>query len=219
MERTKVKKSVIGLKPFSNEEIQAIIDRLVLPETDNDMLAWEKPANFWVPLISMFSGMRKSEICQLYKSDVVEQDGVPCIRVTDEKEDQSLKFRSSHRLVPIHSQLLALGFLRYVDGCQERLFPELKILRGMYSQSWKWFDRNVMRDVSKEPGKTFSSLRYGVAAQMANADITMHLRAPLLGHALPEWDESFIRPPISALRDAIEKIEYPNVCFPLPYPD
>jgi integrase len=214
MEPVRRKRTEIERKPYANEEIQDIVDRLELPKIEVGQVSWMKPGNYWIPLIAMFSGMRKSEICQLYKSDVIEQDGVQCIRVTDGKEGQSLKFRSSHRIVPIHSQLVAIGFLQYVEECQsDRLFPELKIRMGMYSQSWKWFDRAVRREVSKEPGKSFHSLRHGVAIQLGNADITTHLRYPLLGHALPESDEGSMRTPISALSDAVEKIVYPGINF------
>lgn len=97
-----------------------------------------KDADYWVPLILMFTGARREEICQLYLADVIQVDGIWCFKIHDEEADQQTKNESSKRVVPIHETLIKLGLLDRVarlrkiaaarpeDRDAQRLFPELK---------------------------------------------------------------------------------------------
>jgi len=57
--------------------------------------------------------------------------GVWYMSMTDEKDGNSLKTQASRRRVPIHSELIRIGFLQFVDRQKlqcgpTRLFPTLK---------------------------------------------------------------------------------------------
>ena len=85
---------------------------------------------FWVPLLGLWTGMRLGECVQLRTDDVVQTDGVDVILVRrDEEGDKRLKTAASERIVPIHSELKKIGFLKHVAAMREngeiRLFPEL----------------------------------------------------------------------------------------------
>jgi integrase len=67
----------------------------------------------WVPLVALFSGMRSGEICQLNKGDVIRKSGVWAFRVSAEGEGQYIKTEAAARLVPVHFELIACGFLEY----------------------------------------------------------------------------------------------------------
>jgi integrase len=89
---------------------------------------------FWLPLLCLFLGMRPNEVCQLCKGDVVTTtSGIPFINVTasdldaDDKSQSSktLKTASSRRKIPIHPELISLGFLKFVasrEGSNAPLF-------------------------------------------------------------------------------------------------
>ncbi|WP_156120199.1 site-specific integrase [Aeromonas finlandensis] len=77
--------------------------------------AYNNVDDFWIPLVLLHTGARPAEICQLRVSDVMTQDNIACLSITDEGEAQSIKTGNSRRLVPIHSRLIALGFLHYVE--------------------------------------------------------------------------------------------------------
>jgi integrase len=97
-----------------------------------------KPGNFvirdwryWIPLVALYSGMRLGEIAQLLVSDVREIEGTWVMYVTDEGDpDKTLKTVGSRRVVPVHSELIALGFLGYHEARKKdgsaRLFPEIE---------------------------------------------------------------------------------------------
>jgi integrase len=85
----------------------------------------------WAALIGLFTGARVGEIAQLYLSDFIEEDGIPCIRIATDSDGQSLKTEASRRLVPIHPALIELGLLERVKELrqqgEEGLFHDMRI--------------------------------------------------------------------------------------------
>lgn len=93
-------------------------------------------------LIGRYSGIRQNEICQLYHNDVMKVDGVWCFRVDNLNSNQTIKTDSSRRFIPIHSQLLTLGLLDFINGRKGHLFPELTLHLGSYGHYFsRWFTR------------------------------------------------------------------------------
>src|SRR5690606_32218623 len=100
---------------------------------------WSKPGNevlidsgrYWVPLISLFSGARMGEIIQLRTSDVREEEGIVHFALLDEEDDQRLKTANARRRIPMHPELVELGFLKLVErrrkADEARLFPDLPL--------------------------------------------------------------------------------------------
>ncbi|MGU5582733.1 tyrosine-type recombinase/integrase [Aeromonas hydrophila] len=116
----------------------------------------------WIALLGMYTGARANEICQLYADDVQQVDGVWCLNIRDGRPDQKLKTANSTRLVPIHSSLIAGGFIEFVqERAGGRLFTELPHRQDGYSHLWgQWFSRH--RPVDKD----FHSLRHTVATAL-----------------------------------------------------
>ncbi|CAN7171330.1 hypothetical protein [Pararhizobium sp. LjRoot238] len=74
-------------------------------------------AAYWVPIIAALAGARREEICGLLVDDV-ELNGdfdLPCLRI-ESSTVRRLKNTQSKRRVPIHPELLRLGFVEYVQG-------------------------------------------------------------------------------------------------------
>jgi integrase len=87
----------------------------------------------WLPWVCCLTGARLSEICQGFKEDVAEINGVPALRIHDEGADhedgvRSVKNPDSRRTIPLHPALIAEGFLDYLDALPARspLFPDAK---------------------------------------------------------------------------------------------
>lgn len=68
-------------------------------------------AKRWVPLLCAFTGARITELTQLRKQDVREEDGRWILRITPEAG--SVK-TSDYRDVPLHRQVIELGFTDFV---------------------------------------------------------------------------------------------------------
>ena len=65
----------------------------------------------WVPWLCAYTGARPGEMTQLRGADVIERDGVHAIRITPAAGTVK---GGTARIVPLHSHLIAQGFLTFV---------------------------------------------------------------------------------------------------------
>lgn len=224
-----------GRPPFTVEEMNAIFKAPLFTGCEDDARAWSKlgpnrprRGRYWVPLLALFNGLRCNEACQLEASDVLTVEGVPCIRVTDETDDEegagkgkSVKNSTSKSTIPIHPRLIEMGFLEFVKtrtvaGEGSQLFPELPRNReGRYADIFsKWFRRFLTAAI---PGRrvkaSFHSFRHSFRDAERRAkispDIALRLgRWAAENTAANAYGEGF---PLPLLRDELAKVDYPDV--------
>lgn len=103
---------------------------------------------FWIPLISLFTGMRLRECCQLFSDDIGIKNGVPVIYIRkDDMGMKKLKNSQCERTVPIHPTLEKIGLINFADRAkadsQKMLFKDVQPNgSGRYSDNAsKWFSR------------------------------------------------------------------------------
>src|SRR3954447_17163130 len=94
-----------GDRTYSDEQA-AIVLKAALRERD--------PVRRWVPWLCAYSGARLSEVCQLRAEDIQRIEGYWCLRIT--AEAGSVKNAHSERTVPLHSAVLDIGFLDFVNA-------------------------------------------------------------------------------------------------------
>jgi integrase len=142
MEKLKVPPKEID-SPYTIEELQTIFSSKVFTEGYRPKgLSGE--AIFWMPLLSLYSGARRNELGQLYIEDVANEDGIDYYMIKpDTKTGRTVK-DNKRRRVPIHPDLLKMGFLDYVariksEGHQQ-LFPELVATSKDRKVSDNWGD-------------------------------------------------------------------------------
>ncbi len=158
---------------FSTDQLKLIFNAPLYRGCKDDEKGYATPGNnvvrrarFWVPLISLFHGMRLNEICQLALNDIEVVNDVVCIRIRADGEGQKAKTRAARRIIPVHSELKRMGFLSYVETLRERgekrVFPELtQDKRGYYSGSFdKWFARFLIKSGAKTDSTSFHSFRH-----------------------------------------------------------
>jgi len=115
-------KSKSGWKPFSNEDLSVIFNA-------ENLLALDKPCDFWLPLLGLYTGGRLSELCQLKPTNIRQIGGVWAIDINEDDDDQSVKTVAGIRIIPLHPQLIELGFLEYVEDVRPfggTIFPYQK---------------------------------------------------------------------------------------------
>jgi len=170
---------------FSAEDLKLLFNRATYAPA-----LGQKPNQYWLPLLGLYTGARLNELCQLYTDDVVTIDGIVCIHIRATRPDQKLKTASSERLVPLHSKLLELGFLAYVEKVREagneRVFPELTCHKkhGYSAAPSKWFTRvreqlGFRDDAAK---KDFHSFRHTLADHLKQKGVAESLVGGVLGH-------------------------------------
>ena len=115
---------------------------------------------FWAPLIALHMGFRSEEILQLAIIDIQVLEGIPCI-VLQQGPGQSLKSAAARRTVPIHENLLALGFMRLVNLRKQQGEPRL----------FPWVQRSGSKETFTENfSKTFTRFRKDHGLYAANRD-------------------------------------------------
>lgn len=172
---------------------------------------------FWIPLISLYTGMRLNEICQLFTSDISSIEGVNVIQVQlDDNDEKSLKNSSSERIIPIHNQLIEIGLLDYVNKIKtqghKRLFPDLpQSASGSYSDNFsKWFTRFLNSLNIKDNGACFHSFRHSFRDALREAQIPRELGAALGGWKISEdvMDEYGNGYKLKSLNTYLQKLDY-----------
>lgn len=182
-------------------------------------------AAYWVPLLGLFTGATVSELCQLRTNDVeIAADGSGLIHITEDDEGQQLKnFEHRRRVVPIHSQLVRLGFLTYVAMLSPgSLWPNMKFRKGKPGAYFSdWFGKFRKPTPEAEPlFPDFHSMRHTVRSKLTAAAVEVSIQDRLTGHTVKGSAGSRVYTHVETpqLRAAIETISYPGIEFPNAYP-
>ena len=106
-----------------------------------------------------------NEIAQLYTKDIRLIDGVYCIDINKKSPDKRLKNKSSARVIPVHKELVSLGFISYVKRQEKlkevRLWTELSLgLEGYGTNFRKWYGVYNRKSITIDRTKTFHSFRH-----------------------------------------------------------
>lgn len=168
---------------------------------------------FWLPLIALFSGMRQEEICQLQIEDVCQMQDIWVFDINS-RPPRQLKNRNAIRLVPVHSELIGLGLINYVEtqrlARQTRIFPNLtpggadQRLGHGYT---KWFTRYRRELGIYRQGMDFHSLRHTATTLLHQSGVADSIIDRLTGHATPGETARYTKSSdLRQLKDAIELI-------------
>ena len=194
----KIDKSRRPVGSYSDAQLQAIFGSPLFNTCAGDG-AEHKPGDvrirdwrFWLPLVALFTGCRMGEIAQLLVEDVRQLHGQWTLYVTDDGGDgsKSLKTGTSRRVIPVHSDLAAIGFLKFRErqaaAGHKRLFPEIKPdARGQISGNpSRWYGRYLQRiKVKHDRTINFHSYRHRFADQCREAGYLDSEFGFILGHA------------------------------------
>lgn len=166
------------VRSFSHDEIRQIFFLPVFhgEETKHGVMA------YWIPIILYYTGARVEEIAQLRKGDIVEVDGTPCFRLSM-GEGQSIKTGNT-RQFPIHSHLLELGFLDFVQSKTYQLFTEKSEVNGSYSYNYGRWWGNYIREhgLTREGIKPTHSFRHTLVTLCRDLGIREEIQDSILGH-------------------------------------
>jgi integrase len=172
----------------------------------------------WLIPIGLFSGMRLDEICGLRTADVREDAGILFFDVASH-EGRRVKTAASRRRVPVHSELLRIGFGEYhsqVRQSHEYLFPALKPGGPDGKRSWyigKRFTEYRRSVGASDQSTTFHCLRKNAATALERARIPENEAVQILGHKKMTMSYGLYSAGIdlAALRLAAEAISFPSL--------
>lgn len=220
--KTTNKRRAITLEEMGKLFGTALHTEYALPSNKNG----GRDAAYWIPLLGAFTGARLGELCQLRTVDVQTVDGIPAIALTDEGENQTIKTEASRRTIPIHSELIRLGFLGYVEAMKRAgsasLWPSLPLRKGKPSDLFgRWF-REFRKELGMEgPGApSFHYYRHTVRPLMRRAGFDSMTRDLITGHEAGGsiGDRVYDGLLLAELRPAVEAIQYPCLRLPIVSP-
>ncbi len=223
--KTKKRSAREDWKPYDKADLLKLLESPWYVEPQGDREA----ARRWIPIIALYTGMRLGEICQLFLSDI-EQDeavGVHYFNINvEEGEDEdtivekprqkSVKTPAGIRFVPVHPTLIELGFLKYVERLrqegEERLWPDLPTYdkRQYYSFYFgKWYQYNNNHFITTEKKKSFRSFRRTFRSELERQDVNPRTANDIMGHEQGDiGGDRYTTPRIEKAYQAILKLDY-----------
>lgn len=177
-------------------------------------------ASYWVPLLLLYTGARREEICQLTTDRVRNTEGVTYLAIDPAEDGGRLKTEESKRAIPVHNNLIKLGFLDYVAERVRAggglLFPLLKLNeRKQYGAKWGDWWRRYIRGAVKITDERISpahSFRHLFITECRRLEFREDYERQIVGHvrgggrkdAHDEYGEHLV----PALYAAINRIDF-----------
>jgi integrase len=215
-------------QPWEPEELSLLFGSPIYLQAERP-LGGKGEAAFWLPLLAIFSGARLNELAPMTADDVKldAASGVRFITIIENQETgRSVKTDSSVRAVPVHSELVRIGFLEFVEhmrqsgGPSARLFPKLTPgSKGGFGEAFsKWFGR-YKRDLGiNNSSSVFHSFRHGFKDALRAAGVNEDVNDALTGHTGGNavargygWKDMVRRFGFPTLYAAVEKVRYPGL--------
>ncbi|MBO9379820.1 tyrosine-type recombinase/integrase [Sphingomonas histidinilytica] len=188
-------------------------------------------AEFWVPIVALFSGCRASELGGLRVAEVHLDDKHPhfAIRANIYRRIKN----SEARDVPILDVLVKLGFKEYYERIKktgaDRLFPDWEKGAG---DSSGWGNSKLVRAINRTviptalkatlaPGArtevTFHNFRSAFKTMLVSSEKSLHpnIINEVVGHAKGEMDSRYVgKVPIEVTYEAVKDCTYKGLTLP-----
>jgi integrase len=164
-----------GYVAFSEDDLT----RLFHPEVYAAFAAGNA-ARYWIPVLGRYTGCRLNELAQLCVRDIRYLETVQCLCVTFKELDANgknvpankskkrVKTLAGRRSLPLHPELIRLGFLEFVE---ERRAADKKFLFDL-----PWFKKDSF---GKYPGRDFRSLSRAVGVWEKRRKVFHSFRATI----------------------------------------
>ena len=165
--------------PFKTHHLNSIFSsEWYNPDSKNwkGKLKYDLGARYWIPLICMWHGLRVGESSQIQVHDINLEESFIMIQISEEDDHvgpkRSIKNQESMRNVPIHPNLIKLGFIDFVKSVRTHyqkgpLFPcalpEIGGKTPEWGRSYKQaFNNFLVKTLGFGPGYRNHSFRHAL---------------------------------------------------------
>jgi integrase len=181
-----------------------------------------RDAKFWLPLLALFHGARLEEFADLRRRDIGRDGKIAFVRISP--ETRSLKTKSAARTIPLHPEIIRLGFLGYVERVapnpDDPLFPDIAPQgpdRKRGPRITRWFVNYRKQVGLYRRGVGMHAFRHTTNTRLRDAirdfQQERHVRY-LLGHSLGagEGGERYDKGPgLAAVAETLALLQYPEL--------
>lgn len=210
------------LKAFTPDELPRIFN----PDYLNQC---RHPSDVWGTLLGLLTGARLNEIFQLRLADVRTVQGVLVLDFQEDTLGNNLKTGAARRFVPVHQNLIDLGFMDYLNDVRTLpnatditlIFPFLNRYEQGYGDVPSQRFTALLKDlkIHQPRKKVFHSLRHTVNQKLKEAGISTEYRSMFIGHELGDTNTLIYgdKTPIQVIRDKVlpalpfEEIEWHKI--------
>jgi integrase len=246
--RVKVVKGIGSTKerlPFSMQQLQKMFETPLYMGCKSASRLFEpgehrvRDHHYWVPLLALFSGCRLNELGQMEIDDIDNFNGRLHLNIRTQRDpeeagdeldvttpDRTLKTAAARRRVPVHDELINIGFVDFLheikeksdrggNGTSRRLFPGWNPSRSKqdnyYSSVFsKWFnERFLKKHQLKSKQHVFHSLRHNFKDALRNSAVTDETQNRYMGHSSRHVGERYgAGDLVRAQSDEIDKLYY-----------
>lgn len=198
-------KDISSRRPFHAAELEQIFSAPIFTGCHSKNRRYQpgfqifKDAKFWLPILGYYTGARLGELVQLHLGDIVLGDGIPHLSINEKNdntqgaEKKHVKSRAGIRKVPLHPDVIELGFAEFVLAelgrkrkPTDRLFPEFPY--GSDGQAStvasKWFRRFLRSIGLTDPAAVFHSYRHGAEDAFRNSLVQQYVIDRIIGHSV-----------------------------------
>lgn len=209
--------------PFTQEELMKIFD-------PKYKIFKKHPDIFYSVLIALLCGARTNGATTLRYTDIRDQDGIKCFdfKVDDDSDVEDsdydpikkLKSASTVRMVPIHSKIIELGFLEYIEKYKKRnneryegfIFKRTLTGNKTYNKHFMrpLFEHLKALGIKKDRWKAFHSFRNTISNALEDCGISDNFAKKIVG-----WEGDDTRSRYYSTRELkeiqreLEKLSYP----------
>ncbi|UYO37481.1 site-specific integrase [Rhodopseudomonas palustris] len=218
-------------RAFKSEQINAYFQYVVRRRS-------RATEDYWLPILALYTGARLNELCQIEPRRIIMHNGrwhIDLLTIYDPNEIESavknlqgaekvkarlkLKTASARRQIPIHDDLIKIGFVEFVDQRRNhtkylRLFPSLQPDQyGYYSSAvGKRLNRDIKRAGAKAADTSFYSFRHSFSSALERALVPSRTKDRIMGHLVAGAQGHYMEPELEAVETAvIERVTFPGV--------
>jgi integrase len=204
--------------PFLPEQLKAIFSHAVFTEGKRPRAGGGEAA-YWLPVLGLYTGSRLDELASLKVADVGTEGDVMFIDIHDRDEGKRVKTKGSRRKVPLHPDVIELGFKRYLATLPANgdLFPLVRShSKGPRSSAFsKWFARTLDGLGITDRRLVFHSFRHGFKDACRDAGMAKDVHDRLTGHASQDVGDSYgVGYSIKRLDEELARIEWKGLSIP-----
>jgi len=187
--------------PFTKDELKKIFGDPIFADPVRYGL------NQWALLVMLYTGVRNSsEMAKMKLENIYEEQSAPVFHLAEASKNQRSK-----RFVPIHDDLVRLGFLDHVqrlrDSGQTLLFPEWAKRPDKVND---WFNNIFLVKLGlKSKQKVFYSFRHTLATELSRTGVPRETSKMISGHAPQEVASVYIQAsPITLMAAQLNKVKF-----------
>lgn len=178
--------------PYSIDDLNLIFGTFPIFTTGERPLGGAGEAAKWLPLLALFTGARIQELGRLTTDDVREERGILFFDLID----AGTKTANARRTVPVHPELIKLGFMEYLKTRRDEgsgpLFPALRSAQTSPTENFsKWWGRYARKHGIDDTRKVFHSFRHTVKDGFRNSGVPREFQILLQGHSLTGVDAAY----------------------------